>query len=111
MRTAKIARSQLEGPELARYATGALRAGGVHRLNDVGKQLLAELRRDLDRLDVGLDLVQVLQPQDVIVREVGNHPGEEEAERLQGGADTPGVGVRQREVDTDPVHPLPAQLA
>src|SRR5215510_2360822 len=62
----------------------ALRAGGVHRLNDVGEELLAELRRDLGRLDVGLDLVQVLQPQDVIVREVGNDPGEEEAERLQG---------------------------
>src|SRR5215510_11173613 len=89
----------------------ALRAGGVHRLNDVGEQLLAELRRDLRRLDVGLDLVQVLQPQDVIVREVGNHPGEEEAERLQGGTELAGAWVRQREIDTDPVDPLQAQLA
>src|SRR5262245_66151805 len=94
-----------------RTSTVALRACGVHRPNDVREQLLAEVRRDLGRLDVGLDFVEVLQPQDVVVGEIGNDPREEEAELLEAGTEEARAGMRQRQVDTDPVDPLQAQVA
>src|SRR6266542_6564660 len=87
-------------------------AGGRrHRPDDVGEQLLAEVGGDLRRLHVGLDLVQVLQAQDVVVGDVGDDSGEEEAERLQLRAELAGAGVGQRQVEADPVDPAPAQLA
>src|SRR5215813_13899733 len=82
-----------------------------HRLNDVRVELLAEVRRDLRARYVDLDLVEVLQAQNIVVGESGNDPREEEPQRLEGGADLPGFGLGQRQVEADPVDPAPAQLA
>ena len=94
-----------------RMLVSSVDSGLSHGLHDVGEQLLGEIRRDLGRGHVGLDLVQVLQAQDVVADEIGHDTGEEEAEPLERGAEPARAWIGQRQVQGDPVDASQAQLA
>ena len=88
-----------------------LRASAAHRGDDVREQLRAEVRCDLHRLDVGLHVVEVLQAEHVVAIQLGDDPGEEEAQRLERRAREARSGIRQWQVEADPVDPTQTQLA
>src|SRR5262245_45054903 len=82
-----------------------------HCLHDVCEDLLAEVRCELHRGQVRFHLVEVLQPQHIVADEIGDDAGEEEAEGLDALREMRGAGMRQRQVDADPVDAAQEELA
>src|SRR5215813_2510228 len=95
LRSAARTRSR-SGSAVIRRSHSREARGPGHRLHDVPVELLAEVRGDLRRRHIDLDLVEVLQSQDIVVGEIGNDPGKEKPESLERGTHLPGFRLRQR---------------